>query len=120
MIYTLLDNATKYAPPQTPILIQADNDKNGMVKVSVEDGGPGIEPALREHVFEKFFRANGGGGISGRAQGLGMGLPIAKAIIAAQQGNISVTSQLGHGSVFSFTLPVDHTQAADRVHKDVR
>jgi two-component system sensor histidine kinase KdpD len=49
-----------------------------------------------------------------------MGLPIAKAIIAAQQGNISVTSQLGHGSVFSFTLPVDHPQPVGYVRKDSR
>jgi two-component system, OmpR family, sensor histidine kinase KdpD len=48
-----------------------------------------------------------------------MGLPIARAIIAAQHGTISVTSQLGHGSVFSFTLPVD-LQPVDRVQKDLR
>jgi signal transduction histidine kinase len=53
-------------------------------------------------------------------RGTGMGLPIAKAIIAAQQGAMSVTSQLGHGSVFSFTLPVDHAQPVDRVEKDLR
>jgi two-component system sensor histidine kinase KdpD len=43
-------------------------------------------------------------------RGTGMGLPIAKAIISAHKGSISVTSQLGHGSVFSFTLPVDRSQ----------
>jgi signal transduction histidine kinase len=43
-----------------------------------------------------------------------MGLPIAKALIVAQQGTISVTSQLGHGSVFSFTLPVDHSGKESR------
>jgi signal transduction histidine kinase len=41
-----------------------------------------------------------------------MGLPIAKALVAAQGGTMSVTSQTGHGSVFSFTLPVDHPTAA--------
>ncbi len=44
-----------------------------------------------------------------------MGLPIAKAIIAAHKGTVSVTSQLGHGSVFSFTLPVD--READRAQE---
>jgi Histidine kinase-, DNA gyrase B-, and HSP90-like ATPase len=46
-------------------------------------------------------------------RGTGMGLPIAKAIIAAQNGTISVTSQLGHGSVFSFTLPVARSVSKD-------
>jgi len=45
-------------------------------------------------------------------QGTGMGLPIAKAIIEAHGGSISLTSQRGHGSVFSFTLPVDRTRVA--------
>jgi two-component system sensor histidine kinase KdpD len=47
-----------------------------------------------------------------------MGLPIAKAIIAAHKGSISVTSQLGHGSVFSFTLPVDRNH--DRSQREAR
>jgi two-component system sensor histidine kinase KdpD len=47
-------------------------------------------------------------------RGTGMGLPIAKAIIAAHNGTISVTSQQGHGSVFSFTLPVDRGQREGR------
>ena len=51
-------------------------------------------------------------------RGTGMGLPIAKALVAAQGGSMSVTSQLGHGSVFSFTLPVDRStggRAVDRM-----
>jgi two-component system sensor histidine kinase KdpD len=47
-----------------------------------------------------------------------MGLPIAKAIIVAHKGSVSVTSQLGHGSVFSFTLPVDRHQ--DRGQREAR
>src|SRR5437016_4493542 len=58
-------------------------------------------------IFDKFYRGKDQRYL---VRGTGMGLPIAKAIIAAQQGNMSVTSQLGHGSVFSFTLPVDGGQ----------
>jgi signal transduction histidine kinase len=61
-------------------------------------------------IFDKFYR--------GKDQrflvlGTGMGLPIAKAIVEAHGGAISVTSQRGHGSVFSFTLPVARSQGAD-------
>jgi two-component system sensor histidine kinase KdpD len=57
-------------------------------------------------IFDKFYRGKDQRYL---VRGTGMGLPIAKAIIAAMQGSISVTSQLGHGSVFSFTLPVDRS-----------
>jgi signal transduction histidine kinase len=73
-------------------------------------------------IFEKFYRGKDQRYL---VRGTGMGLPIAKAIIAAQRGTIGVTSQLGHGSVFSFTLPVDRTPesaqlGAERVQKETR
>ena len=71
--------------------------------MSVADSGPGIDSFEQGLIFDKFYR--------GRDQrylvrGTGMGLAIAKAIATAHGGNINVTSQLGHGSVFSFTLPI--------------
>ena len=59
-------------------------------------------------IFEKFYR---GKDQRYSVQGTGMGLPIAKAIVEAHGGTISVTSQRGHGSVFSFTLPIDRSRA---------
>ena len=85
--------------------------KNGLVFFSVADRGPGIDQTEVGRIFEKFYR---GKEHRCRVQGTGMGLPIAKAIIAAQQGSMSVTSQLGHGSVFSFTLPIDRSQKEER------
>jgi two-component system sensor histidine kinase KdpD len=73
------------------------------VTLSVADRGPGIDPFEQGLIFDKFYR---GRDQRYQVRGTGMGLPIAKAIVAAYGGNISVTSQLGHGSVFSFTLPV--------------
>lgn len=72
---------------------------------SVADRGAGIDGFEQTMIFDKFYRGKDQRYL---VRGTGMGLPIAKALIAAQQGSISVTSQLGHGSVFSFTLPVDH------------
>ncbi len=70
---------------------------------SVADRGPGIDPFEQGLVFDKFYR---GRDQRYQVRGTGMGLPIAKAIVGANGGSISVTSQLGHGSVFLFTLPI--------------
>jgi signal transduction histidine kinase len=59
-------------------------------------------------IFEKFYRGKDQRYL---VRGTGMGLPIAKALVTAQGGTMSVTSQTGHGSVFSFTLPIDHPAA---------
>jgi two-component system sensor histidine kinase KdpD len=98
----LLENAAKYAPEDTPITVSVEA-KDKMVEVSVADRGPGIDDIEQSLVFEKFYR---GRDQRYRVQGTGMGLAISKAIIEAHAGTIGVTSQLGHGSVFHFTLPV--------------
>jgi two-component system, OmpR family, sensor histidine kinase KdpD len=77
------------------------------VSVSVADRGPGIDDLERMMIFDKFYR---GQSQRYRVQGTGMGLAIAKAIVEAHHGSISVTSQLGQGSVFTFTLPT-HPEA---------
>ena len=71
--------------------------------ISVADRGAGIDPLEQGMIFDKFYR-----GPSQRSQvsGTGMGLAICRAIITAHGGAIGVTSQLGHGSVFTFTLPI--------------
>lgn len=98
----LIENAGKYSPPQTVIHITGEL-KGGMVMTSVADLGPGIDDFEQGLIFEKFYR---GRNQRLQVQGTGMGLAIAKAIIEAHGGEIGVTSQLGHGSVFYFTLPV--------------
>jgi len=102
----LIDNANLYSPKDQPITITAELTGD-TVTTSVADRGPGIDDFEQTMIFDKFYRGKDQRYL---VRGTGMGLPIAKAIIAAQQGNISVTSQLGHGSVFSFTLPVDRGQ----------
>jgi len=98
----LIDNADIYSPKDQPITISAELTGD-MVTTSVADRGPGIDDFEQGMIFDKFYRGKDQRYL---VSGTGMGLPIAKAIIAAHGGAISVTSQLGHGSVFSFTLPV--------------
>jgi len=102
----LIENANHYSPKEQPIVISAEAVGNH-VTTSVADRGPGIEELEQGIIFDKFYRGKGHRYL---VQGTGMGLPIAKAIIEAHGGSISVTSQLGHGSVFSFTLPIDRTR----------
>jgi two-component system sensor histidine kinase KdpD len=98
----LLENAAKYSPEQTPIRVTAEKQKTTMI-VAVADRGPGIEDFEQALIFDKFYR---GRDQRSRIQGTGMGLAIARAIVEAHGGTISVTSQLGSGSVFYFTLPL--------------
>jgi two-component system sensor histidine kinase KdpD len=102
VLMKLIDNANLYSAKERPITITAE--KNGeYVTTSVADRGPGIDDFEQEMIFDKFYRGKDQRYL---VRGTGMGLPIAKALVTAHKGTINVTSQLGHGSVFSFTLPV--------------
>ena len=97
----LLENASKYSPPDSPITITAASDRDG-IAISIADRGAGIDAFELGLIFERFYR---GRQQRLRVQGTGMGLAIAKAIVEAHGGTIAVTSQLEHGSVFTITLP---------------
>jgi two-component system, OmpR family, sensor histidine kinase KdpD len=106
----LIDNANIYSPKEAPITISSELTGD-TVTTSVADRGPGIDDFEQGMIFDKFYRGKDQRYL---VRGTGMGLPIAKAIITAHKGTISVTSQLGHGSVFSFTLPVDQSAGEAR------
>ena len=100
----LIENAAKYSPAGAPIRITAEARNNDQtITISIADRGPGIDDFEQSLVFEKFYR-----GRNQRVQvhGTGMGLAICKAIVEAHSGHLGVTSQLGHGSVFYFSLPL--------------
>jgi two-component system, OmpR family, sensor histidine kinase KdpD len=105
----LISNANMYSSPGEPITVRAET-KQGYVFISVADRGPGIDPTEIGRIFEKFYR---GKEHRCRVQGTGMGLPIAKAIVEAHGGAISVSSKPGEGSVFRFSLPIDRSSEAD-------
>jgi len=106
----LIANANLYSAPGEPITIRAET-RNGSVVFSVADRGPGIDPQEIKRVFEKFYR---GKDHRCRIQGTGMGLAIAKAIVEAHGGTIGVTSKTGEGSVFYFSLPMDHSSEVSK------
>lgn len=102
VIVNLLSNALKFSPPGSPIEVRvAPRDRE--VVVSVTDHGIGIPPEAIPHLFEKYFRTQAGK----ERGGLGLGLYLSRLIIDAHGGRIWVTSVLGKGSTFSFSLPVE-------------
>jgi two-component system sensor histidine kinase KdpD len=106
----LIENANLYSSPDQPITIQAEA-KDSFASVSIADRGPGIDDMELNLIFDKFYR---GRDQRYRVQGTGMGLPIAKAIVEAHGGTIGVVSQLGRGSVFTFTLPLARGDSRNR------
>jgi len=107
VIYTLIDNASKYAPTETLIKVEANRITDDMIEMAVEDEGPGIPSQLRERVFERFYRAPSNGAAAGRSGGIGVGLAIAKGIVEAHGGRIWIEDGLaGRGARIAFTVPV--------------
>jgi two-component system sensor histidine kinase KdpD len=102
VLCNLIENASKYSAKGTPIFLSAER-KDEIVSISVADRGIGIDLSEQGLIFERFYRSNSPGQ---QISGTGMGLAISRAIIEAHRGSLTVTSQLGEGSVFSFTLPV--------------
>ena len=108
VVYTLVDNAVKYSPPETAVQITAKRSGDGRIQISVEDQGAGIPSPLRQRVFDKFFRATRDGGVSTQQpSGTGMGLAIAKGIVDAHNGRIWIESGAeDKGTRVLFTLPI--------------
>jgi two-component system OmpR family sensor kinase len=98
-----LDNAIKYSPPETKIMVSLATERQ-FVRVRFEDQGFGISDDHRKHIFERFYRVVQPG--SDEAGSGGLGLAIAEAITRAHDGFIECHSTQGTGSVFTVNLPV--------------
>lgn len=101
VVSNLLSNAIKYSGEGRQIWIDATSTDDGGLTLSVRDEGDGIPEAELERLFERFFRGSTSTGIAGT----GIGLHIVKALIDLHDGDINVTSEVGTGTTFSFSLP---------------
>ncbi len=108
VVINLISNAVKFTDAGT-ITCRAARRGNEIV-VSVVDTGMGILPADQPKVFERFKQV--GDTLTDKPKGTGLGLPICKEIVEHHGGRIWVQSEIGHGSTFSFSLPVTADQAA--------
>ena len=101
VLLNLIENAIKYTPADSEIVIRAvEEDKR--IRISVADDGLGIPDENKQHVFDLFFTSAGASWDARR--GLGLGLALCRAIVSAHGGEINVSDNVPHGSVFTFTL----------------
>ena len=100
-----MNNAVKYTPAGGAVTISAQA-LGSFCRVDVADTGPGIPEREQAEIFRRFFRGQG----TRSAQGLGLGLCLARQIITMQGGYIKVTSRPGCGCVFSLYLPQDNNR----------
>jgi two-component system sensor histidine kinase KdpD len=100
LFHNLLENAAKYTPPGSDIDVRAVRE-GGTLVVDVGDRGPGIPAGQEERVFERFHRGDHAG-----VGGVGLGLPIARAIAQAHGGRLVAGNRPGGGAVFRLTLPL--------------
>jgi signal transduction histidine kinase len=104
VLLNLIGNAIKFTSVQGRVTVSASRNGVESIQVSVSDTGPGVAPDEKEKIFAKFYRVAEVNGEN--SKGTGLGLAIAKALVELHGGKIWVESEEGHGSTFSFTLPV--------------
>jgi signal transduction histidine kinase/DNA-binding response OmpR family regulator len=108
ILYNLLSNAVKFTPNGGRVAIDCV-DHWDFVRVSVTDSGIGIRPEDQKVIFDEFRQVEGSA--DGAQEGTGLGLAITKRLVEQQGGQISVESELGKGSRFTFTLPAAETKS---------
>ncbi len=103
VIVNLVDNALKYTPPGSRILLCAERTGD-MVSIRVADDGPGIPDSQKKQIFNMFWTGNAQ--VADCRRSLGLGLSLCRSIVEAHGGEITVSNNEPRGCVFTFTLPV--------------
>jgi signal transduction histidine kinase len=102
-LVVLLDNAVKYSPQKSTIIVSAQ-DSRSSVSMSVTDQGSGVSKADQPHIFDRFYRVDGSR-TKQATSGHGLGLSIAKGIVESHSGDISVKNGPKKGAIFTIKLP---------------
>lgn len=108
VIGNLIGNALKFSPAETiirvAVYLRANEEGGGEIEVAVSDQGPGMDETTRNRVFERFYQ--GDAGLGRGHEGMGIGMAIAREMVEMHGGDLSVESEPGLGSTFTFTLPL--------------
>ncbi|HTV81865.1 MAG TPA: ATP-binding protein [Acidobacteriaceae bacterium] len=110
----VLENAVRYSAPDSRVVLAAARESDRLL-LTVTDQGPGIDPAEQLFVFDKFYR---GRQYRASIKGSGMGLAIAKAILEAHGGGITLASSPGQGSRFTLWLPLAASRVEEKLLAD--
>jgi len=102
VVINLLSNAVKFSPGGGVVTFKVET-RDGKLSVEVKDQGIGISVEAQKRLFQPYYRVEQD---QNQFQGLGLGLAVSKQIVEAHKGKISVTSQIGQGSIFSFQIPL--------------
>jgi two-component system OmpR family sensor kinase len=107
VIGNLMTNALVHTPPDAAVTLSVYAESGNRAVVEIRDTGPGLSPEQRDHVFERFYRADGARTrrTDRAATGTGLGLAIVAAIVRAHHGTVEVLSEPGKGATFRVTLP---------------
>ncbi len=109
VVTNLMGNAMRFTPPDSPIELAVEVDREGGYgQLSIIDHGDGIPPQLREKIFQRFWRAD-----TSRTRdtgGSGLGLAIVAGIVANHQGHVEVVETPGGGATFRVSLPLFHSE----------
>jgi signal transduction histidine kinase len=103
VVFNLLSNAVKFTPSGGRVGISTTSS-NGEVSIAISDTGPGIAAGDQARIFEEFQQARDTNGE--RPEGTGLGLALSRSLVELHGGRIWVESEPGHGSTFTFTIPV--------------
>ena len=103
ILFNLLSNAIKFTPSGKSVCVHL-TIKNTKAVISVIDEGIGIAKEKHEYIFERFGQVDGS--LTRQSEGTGIGLSLVKSIIEALKGTISLKSEVGNGSTFTFTIPI--------------
>jgi signal transduction histidine kinase len=103
VVTNLMDNAAKYSPPQSEVVLDVQTEGREAV-ISVSDSGPGIPTEAHSHIFEKFYRLDSGD--AKETYGYGLGLYLCRRLVESMNGRIWVESEPGRGATFRFTMPL--------------
>ena len=117
ILLNLLSNAVKFTPEGGRIGIKA-RQADGSVEISVSDTGIGIAPEDQAKIFEEFRQV--GADYAHKSEGTGLGLTLAKKFVELHGGKIWVESEVGKGSTFTFTLPIDQNILPQSIPCQVR
>ena len=107
VVINIVDNAIKYTPKGSNILIKTYREDDKAI-ISIQDDGNGIDDEMKEHVFDMFYSGNNK--IVDSRRSLGLGLSLCRSIVNAHNGKITLSDNIPHGCIFKIALPIGEVE----------